>query len=149
MRNPLSEKLQLLTLLPFQRDERLEAGGAREEVEEPHARDAVGAREHGEVAREAADHALRRIASECGFATLKHLQRMFKARFGQSMTAYRAAIPPSAQSSRKRLAEQRVADKFFPDLAEKGTERKPKRLRRSTSPCKRMEKKTTLPTANS
>ena len=37
------------------------------------------------------DHALRRIASACGFATLKHLQRMFKARFGESMTSYRAA----------------------------------------------------------
>ena len=37
------------------------------------------------------DHALRRIASECGFATLKHLQRTFKARFGESMTAYRSS----------------------------------------------------------
>ena len=37
------------------------------------------------------DHVLRRIASECGFATLKHLQRMFKARFGQSMTSYRSS----------------------------------------------------------
>ena len=37
------------------------------------------------------DHALRRIASECGFATLKHLQRQFKARFGESMTAYRSS----------------------------------------------------------
>ena len=36
-------------------------------------------------------HALRRIASECGFATLKHLQRMFKARFGESMTSYRSS----------------------------------------------------------
>ena len=37
------------------------------------------------------DHALRRIGSECGFATLKHLQRMFKARFGKSMTSYRSS----------------------------------------------------------
>ena len=38
------------------------------------------------------DLPLQRIAAECGFGTIKHLQRMFKARFGQSMTAYRATL---------------------------------------------------------
>ena len=37
------------------------------------------------------DLPLQRIAAECGFTSNKHLQRAFKARFGQSMTAYRAA----------------------------------------------------------
>ena len=38
------------------------------------------------------DLPLQRIAAECGFGTIKHVQRMFKARFGQSMTAYRATL---------------------------------------------------------
>ena len=37
------------------------------------------------------DLPLKRIATECGFGTIKHLQRMFKARFGESMTAYRSS----------------------------------------------------------
>ena len=37
------------------------------------------------------DLPLQRIAAECGFTSNKHLQRAFKARFCQSMTAYRAA----------------------------------------------------------
>ncbi len=38
------------------------------------------------------DLPLQRIAAECGFNTIKHLQRTFKAHFGQSMTAYRATL---------------------------------------------------------
>jgi len=41
------------------------------------------------------DHALQRVAAECGFGTIKHLQRMFKAHFGQSMSAYRNSPLPS------------------------------------------------------
>ena len=37
------------------------------------------------------DIPLQCIAAECGFGTIKHLQRQFKARFGQSMTTYRHA----------------------------------------------------------
>lgn len=38
------------------------------------------------------DLPFQRIAAECGFNTIKHLQRTFKAHFGQSMTAYRATL---------------------------------------------------------
>ncbi len=37
------------------------------------------------------DLPLQRIAAECGFGTNKHLQRTFKARFGESMTSYRSS----------------------------------------------------------